>query len=366
MAQVVLGNDVAGRPGRADPPDQSGRPAMGWRAVDGLVALRRRLHVRRTAAVPYLQVAPAVLLGAVLAYGLGYMVYVSFHAYDSFLAEQGPFSTSEYARLFSSANTSYLQTLVRTLVVSVIVTAVSALLAVPTAHVIVRMRSRFLRSLAIFLLLVPFLMGESIRAFAWLLILGTNGAVPWIVHGVSGHSPSLLGSTWSITLGLLQTEVPLAVLVLIPGMRKIPPDLELAAQTLGARPPAVWRRIILPLVRPSLGAACVLVFALCMTEFAVPSALGLGATPFVANSVQSIFFSEGNIYFGAAFSVVLILVVVAAVGLILLGFRTRRPRPRPPKRAAATATATTAVTAATTTTAVTATAAAVGPAEGTA
>ena len=68
-------------------------------------------------------------------------------------------------------------------------------------------------------------------------------------------------------------------------------------------------------------AAAVVIFALCMTEYAIPSALGLGATPFVANLVSTIFFSEGNIYFGAAFSVILILVVITSVGL----YRPLRP-----------------------------------------
>ena len=178
-------------------------------------------------------------------------------------------------------------------------------------------------SIAIFMLLVPFLMGESVRAFSWLLLLGSNGAVPWVIRVLGGGSPQLLGSYWAIVLGLLQVQAPLATLILIPGMRKVPADLERAAQIMGARPGAVWRRIIVPLTRPSLAAAAVVIFALCMTEYAIPSALGLGATPFVANSVSTIFFSEGNIYFGAAFSVILIVVVIVSVATIGLVARAR-------------------------------------------
>jgi putative spermidine/putrescine transport system permease protein len=269
--------------------------------------------------VPYLQLAPAVLLTASLAYGLLYMVWISLHSYNAFLAQQGPMSLAEYRRLFSSTNTSYMQILIRTIVISAIATGLAALLALPTAHAIVRTNKRALRSLAIFLLLVPFLMGESVRTFAWLLLLGSNGVVPYVIHALGGGSPTLLGETWTIVLGLLQVYVPLATLILIPGMRKVPADLERAAGSLGARPGQVWRKVVIPLVRPSLAAASTVVFALCMTEYAIPSALGLGAVPFVANSVSSIFFSEGNIYFGAAFSIVLIVVVLIAVALLNVG-----------------------------------------------
>ncbi len=252
---------------------------VGWRILDVAVAARRRLAIRRTAAVPYIQVAPAVLVSATLAYGLVYMLYISLHSYDAFTAAQGGFSLSQYERLFSASNSSYAQILVRTLELSALVTLLSVALALPTAYAIVRTSRTALRSIAIFMLLVPFLMGESIRAFSWLLLLGSNGAVPWVIRVLGGGSPQLLGSYWAIVLGLLQVQVPLATLILIPGMRKVPADLERAAQIMGARPGAVWRRIIVPLTRPSLAAAAVVIFALCMTEYAIPSALASAQRP---------------------------------------------------------------------------------------
>lgn len=93
--------------------------------------------------------------------------------------------------------------------------------------------------------------------------------------------------------------------MLITGLRKVPPDLERAAHTLGARRYRVWWHVILPLVRPSLAVAATVTFALSMTDYAMAASLGQGSRPFVANSVQSIFFSQGNTYFGAAFGTVL-------------------------------------------------------------
>ena len=96
----------------SDPERRTQAPAvegvgLGWRLLDVAVAARRRLAIRRTAVVPYLQVAPAVLISATLAYGLVYMLYISFHSYDAFTATQGGFSVTQYQRLFSASNTSY-------------------------------------------------------------------------------------------------------------------------------------------------------------------------------------------------------------------------------------------------------------------
>ncbi|MCU1457248.1 MAG: potH 1 [Actinomycetia bacterium] len=295
-----------------------GVSSLGWRVVDGMVAIRRRAALgKRSGIFPYLLVVPALLLTTVLVGGIGYMIWISFHSFDSFLQKQGPWSLDQYNRLFSSDNSSYIHIMQRTFTTSIFVTVCTVALALPTAYVIVRMRSRIGRSCMIMALLIPFLMGETVRAFSWLVLLGHDGAATWATGLFGWHADTFLGKSSSITIGLLQVMVPLATLILVPGVRKVTPDYERAAQTMGARPWQIWLRIIVPLARPSLAAASVIVFMLSMTEYAIPSVLGLGSKPFVANSVQNIFFGQGNIYFGAAYSVVLI-GIVAVAGLVLL------------------------------------------------
>jgi putative spermidine/putrescine transport system permease protein len=300
--------------------------AAGWRAVDLLVAARRRVAPGgRGVAFPYVLLAPALLITAVLVVGIGYMIWISLHSFDAFLQKQGPWSFDQFDRLFGADNGSYVRIMQRTLVTSVVVTACTIALALPTAYVIVRMRSRLGRSLMVMALLVPFLMGESVRAFSWLLLLGRNGVVAWGGRLFGLRIDTLLGKPSSITIGLLQVMVPLSTLILVPGIQKVAPDLERAAQTMGARPRQVWTRILVPLIRPSLAAASVITFMLSMTEYAIPSVLGLGSKPFVANSVQNIFFGQGNMYFGAAYSVILV-AIVAVCGVLLLGIVRGRGR----------------------------------------
>ena len=112
---------------------------------------------------------------------------------------------------------------------------------------------------------------------------------------------------------------PIATLVMLPAVRRINPDLERAARTMGARPWQVWRRIVVPLARPGTWGASLVVLTLSMTEFAIPRILGLGKRPFVANSIQQIYLERGNpLNLGSAFSTVLLVTVVLMVMIVAL------------------------------------------------
>jgi putative spermidine/putrescine transport system permease protein len=115
---------------------------------------------------------------------------------------------------------------------------------------------------------------------------------------------------------MIQLGLPIAVLVLLPAMRRINPDLEHAAATMGASRWKTWIRVIVPLARPGLASAAIIVWVLSMTEFAMPQVLGLGRVPFVANELDTMFFFQNNSYVGSALALTLLALVF--LGLLLL------------------------------------------------
>lgn len=60
--------------------------------------------------------------------------------------------------------------------------------------------------------------------------------------------------------------MPLAVISVRVSLAQIQPGLEQSARVLGSRPLAVWRRVVMPLAAPGLGAAMALVFISVCTE----------------------------------------------------------------------------------------------------
>lgn len=307
--------------------------AVGWKVVDGLVAARRRARPERLGgARPYMMLLPAVLMMSVLAVGVGYLVWRSFHQFDTFYARQGGLSAEQYRRLVEPpSGPLYLNAFLRTLWVSTAVTIGSTAIGLPVAYAIVRMRSAVLRSLCLVALLVPFLMGEAVRAFAWSLILGREGAVAWALGLLGVSSSGLMGTSLAIAIGLLQVSIPLAALLILPAVRRIDPSLERAAATLGASKPRVWLSVVIPLARPGMAGGAAIVFLLSLAELDLPQVLGLGRLPFVANLVRDIYSSQGNLNLGSAFSVVLMLVgfVAVAVFVALGTARAARLRRRP-------------------------------------
>ncbi len=295
--------------------------AFGWRMVDLAVAVGARLGVGRPSPLrPYLLVAPAVLLVSLLAVGIVYLGWLSIHSFDTFLLRQGPLSLEQYRRLVEPPSGEfYRQTFARTLVMSLLVTGASLLLGLPVAYVIVRTGSRVLRVTILVLLLVPFLMGEIVRTFAWYMILANRGFLGWIGSLFGIEDGGLLGTPLGVFIGMLQVSVPLVALLVLPAMRRIDPDLERAAATLGASPSRIWRHVIVPLAWPGLAAATVVVLLLNIAEYDMPAILGLGRLPFVANVIGEIYTLQQNLYLGSAFSLVLLLVSTGMiVGPLLL------------------------------------------------
>jgi putative spermidine/putrescine transport system permease protein len=310
-------------------PESGPRPtdvAFRWRVIDGLIALRRWLKLDRLESIrPYLMLAPALLLVTLLAGGIFYLVYLSFHSFDTFLLKQGPWSLEQYRRLVEPPSGDFnLQTLQRTLVISILVTVGSVALGLPVAYFIVRTRSRAMRIVTLVLLLVPFLMGEVVRAFGWSLVLGSNGMAAWVLSLFGNDSGGILGTPLAVWIGMMQVSIPLATLLILPALTRIDPDLERAAATMGAPPRRVWRHVVTPLARPGIAGAAAVAFLLSVAEYDMPAILGLGRLPFVANVIRSIYTLQNNLYLGSAFSLVLMGISTVFVVVLVAGSGIRR------------------------------------------
>ena len=111
-------------------------------------------------------------------------------------------------------------------------------------------RPRPLRKLLLIALFLPFFIGQVVRAYGWLIILGNQGMVNEAL-GLVGVPPlRLLYNYPAVLFGLVQYMLPFAVLMLAPALTAIPEELEAAAGSLGAN----WVRD-LPPRRPAAGAA---------------------------------------------------------------------------------------------------------------
>ena len=280
--------------------------------ADAVVALWPR---RRDALTGYLLLVPALLLVFVLVLGLVYLLDNSFRELDiSTYRLKEAFSLINYRTVLQSG--TYKNVVLRSLGASVIVTFITILLAFPYSYVMVRAKSPGTRKFLLICLFLPFFIGQVVRAYGWLIILGKEGLLNSLAAAVGLPSLNMIYNFPAVILGLVQYMLPFAVLLLAPAVTAISEDVELASESLGANWIQTFRHVVLPMAMPGLIGSSVVVFTLTLTDFAMPEILGGGTTDFVANSIYDGFFLLSNPGLGAALSMILVTIGSLVVALI--------------------------------------------------
>jgi putative spermidine/putrescine transport system permease protein len=293
---------------------------VAWRVMDAAEALAAALWPARFArATPYLLLAPAILLVGLLVLGLIEIADSSLRTLDTstFLMSE-TYTLANYERALTEGLFRTVAT--RSLLGAVIVTVVTLILAFPYAYLMVRTRSPWLRKLLLIALFLPFFIGQVVRAYGWLIVLGNQGMVNEAL-GLVGIAPlRLLYNYPAVLFGLVQYMLPFAVLMLAPAMTAIPEELEAAAQSLGANWVRAMVHVVLPLVRPGLIGAGLVVLTLSLTDFAMPAILGGGSQDFIANAIYDQFFRTSDQGLGATLALLLVAAGSLLVGIVFIIF----------------------------------------------
>jgi putative spermidine/putrescine transport system permease protein len=285
-----------------------------WRFLDAVEAVAAFAWPRRmNHALPWLMLAPAIVLVGLLVLGLLQMADSSLRTLDTstFLMSE-TYTLANYQRAFTEK--LFFTIASRSLMGAVIVTAITLILAFPYAYVMVRTSSPALRKFLLIALFLPFFIGQVVRAYGWLIILGNQGMVNDAL-GLVGIAPvRLLYNYPAVLFGLIQYMLPFAVLMLAPALTAIPEEIEAAAGSLGANWARTFIHVVLPMARPGFVGAGLVVLTLSLTDFAIPAILGGGSQDFIANAIYDQFFRTSDQGMGATLALLLV-----AIGSILVG-----------------------------------------------
>jgi spermidine/putrescine transport system permease protein len=224
------------------------------------------------------------------------------------------FTLEHYARFFDPL---YLEILQRTFLWSVACTLICLVLGYPVAYVIVR--SGRWRNLLLFLVVLPFWTSFLVRTFAMIFLMRDTGLINnWLLKlGVISEPLTILYTPFSVMAGLVYGFLPFMILPIYASLEKLDLSLLEAAEVLGARPRARFRRVTLPLSMPGVVAGCLLVFIPALGSFLTADLLGGAKEMMIGNLVQNQFSSARNWPFGSAASFIVMALVLAAVMLYL-------------------------------------------------
>ena len=127
-------------------------------------------------------------------------------------------------------------------------------------------------------LIVPYMLPAWTFALAWTTLFKNRtvgGQAGWLE--TLGFAPPdwLAYGRVPVTIILALHYAPFVILLFGNALRRFDSQLEDSARILGGGRLTVLRQVILPLMRPALMSAMVLIFAKCLGEFGVPYVLGL-------------------------------------------------------------------------------------------
>jgi thiamine transport system permease protein len=202
------------------------------------------------------------------------------------------------------------ETLLFTLYQAVLSTLLTLVIGLPAAYLFSRFEFTG-KSLLRALTAVPFMLPTVVVAAGFNALLGPRGLVNVMLMNALGQSaPSItfVGTLGAILLAHVFYNTTIVIRLVGNALSRFDPRLEQAARSLGADNRRVWWNISLPLLRPSLLAASVLVFLFDFTSFGV--ILLLGGPAFATLEVQ--IYTQALYYLNLPLAALLALIQLAS------------------------------------------------------
>ncbi|MBU2998593.1 ABC transporter permease subunit [Roseovarius nubinhibens] len=147
-------------------------------------------------------------------------------------------------------------------------------LAVPVARALARRRFRG-RAALIGLMGAPFILPVIVGVLGLVTVFGRGGWISEIL-GQFGLPPLSIYGLHGVVLAHVFFNLPLATRLILQGWQEVPGERFRLAAQLGIEGWSMWRLIELPMLMRVVPGALAVVFALCLTSFAVALTLGGG------------------------------------------------------------------------------------------
>ena len=194
---------------------------------------------------------------------------------------------------------------------------------------------RFGRDLVLWIWTIPLGVSDLAAGLAWLSILTERGYLNTVLFHLqlisrpeswlTYETPTAL--FFAIVIAELWRATAIVFVILVAGVQLVPAEYEEAASVFGATAWQRFRRVTLPLLRPSIQTALILRTVLAFEIFAV--VLAIGGTNFPVLISQAFIWQNQNQDYGvaAAYAVLIMAITLAATLFYLLALRPRAGEP---------------------------------------
>jgi putative spermidine/putrescine transport system permease protein len=271
---------------------------------------------------PYLRTftAPAVLCAFGFLAAMAAVLQFSLRAYVPGSLEPGGFTLANFADLLKPL---YAQVFFDTVWICFLTAVSTLIVGYPLAYALVRMQNAIARSVLLVIVVTPLFLGEVVRTYSWIIVLGNNGFINSVLLNLDiVHQPiQFMFTTFGVVVALVHVTMPVMVIMLAAGLSHINPDYEKAAESLGAGPIRTFLTVTLPLSMPGVLAGVTTAFAWTFSAFATPQLIGGGRVNMISNLVYQLGFASFNFPFAASLCVAGLALTIVVLSLLRLAAR---------------------------------------------
>ena len=271
--------------------------------------------------LPYALIAPAVVfLAAFFLLPLAQTIALSVEAGDGF-------GLANYARMAGDLN--FATALRNTFLLVITVVPIQVVLALAMGMMLQKMTRG--RDLVLWIWTIPLGVSDLAAGLVWLALLQDSGYLNSALYalGLIDGPRSWLNAEAPVTLflGIVAAEVwratAIVLVILVAGLQLIPKEYGEAAEVFGASPWVKFRKITLPLLKPSLQSALILRTVLAFEVFAVVYAIGGRNMPVLVGEAYVWQRDNQNYGVAAAYAVLIMAISLAATVIYLKALRVR-------------------------------------------
>ena len=271
--------------------------------------------------LPYALIAPAVVfLAAFFLLPLAQTIALSFQSGDGI-------GLDNYARMVGDLN--FTTALRNTFLLVITIVPIQVVLALAMGMMLQKMTRG--RDLVLWVWTIPLGVSDLAAGLVWLALLQDSGYLNSALYalGLIDGPRSWLNAEAPVTLflGIVAAEVwratAIVLVILVAGLQLIPKEYGEAAEVFGASPWVKFRRITLPLLKPSLQSALILRTVLAFEVFAVVYAIGGRNMPVLVGEAYVWQRDNQNYGVAAAYAVLIMAISLAATVIYLKALRVR-------------------------------------------
>jgi putative spermidine/putrescine transport system permease protein len=271
---------------------------------------------------PFLRsfVTPALLCAFGFLAAMAAVLQYSVRVFIPGSLEPGGFTLANFAALLRPL---FARVFVDTVWICFLTTVFTLIVGYPLAYALVHIGNRFTKSFILITVITPLFLGEVVRTYAWIIVLGGDGFVnsALLKLGVIAQPIQFMFTTFGVVLALVHVTMPVMVVILAAALSHIDRNYVRAAESLGAGPIRAFATVTLPLSMPGIVAGVTTSFAWTFSAFATPQLIGGGRVNMISNLVYQLGFASFNFPFAASLSVAGLALVLVILWLLSAALR---------------------------------------------